>query len=69
VIHDLKLTDFKKAFIIPFTAKGINSINVGCLNTRMGSYIGIPSIYDLNSADDVSILNVADLNLQVLSIA
>jgi len=35
----------------------------------MGSYIGIPSIYDLNSADDVSILNAADLNLQVLSIA
>ncbi|XP_025195431.1 transmembrane protein 177-like [Melanaphis sacchari] len=64
VIHDLKLTDFNKAFVTPFTAKGINPINVGCLNTRMGSYIGIPSIYNLNSADDVSILNAADLNLQ-----
>jgi len=65
VINDLKLTDFKKAFVKPFTAKGINPINVGCLNTRMGSYIGIPSIYDLNSVDDISILNTADLNLEV----
>jgi len=65
VIHDLKLTDFKKAFVKPFTAKGIYPENVGCLNTRMGSYIGIPSIYDLNSVDDISILNIADLNLQV----
>ncbi|XP_022183452.1 transmembrane protein 177-like [Myzus persicae] len=64
VIHDLKLTDFKKAFVIPFTAKSIHPINVGCLNTRMGSYIGIPSIYDLNSVDDISIKNAADLNLQ-----
>ncbi|KAF0771530.1 transmembrane protein 177 isoform X1 [Aphis craccivora] len=64
VIHDLKLTEFKKAFVTPFTAKGIDPINVGCLNTRMGSYIGIPSIYDLNSTDDVSILNAEDLNLQ-----
>ncbi|XP_001947318.2 transmembrane protein 177 [Acyrthosiphon pisum] len=64
VIQDFKLTDFKKAFVKPFTAKGINPVNVGCLNTRMGSYIGIPTIYDLNSVDDISILNIADLNLQ-----
>jgi len=68
VIQDLKLTDFKKAFVVPFTAKGIYPVNVGCLNTRMGSYIGIPRIYDLNSVDDISILNASDLNIQVTSI-
>lgn len=68
VIQDLKLTDFKKAFIVPFTAKGIYPVNVGCLNTRMGSYIGIPRIYDLNSVDDISIQNASDLNIQVKSI-
>jgi len=68
VIEDLKLTDFKKAFVVPFTAKGICPVNVGCLNTRMGSYIGIPSIYDLNSVDDISIINASDLNIQVKSI-
>ncbi|KAL5242369.1 hypothetical protein ACI65C_009779 [Semiaphis heraclei] len=30
----------------------------------MGSYIGIPRIYDLNSVDDISIQNASDLNIQ-----
>lgn len=65
VIRDLKFTEFKKAFITPFTAKGINPVNVGSLNTRMGCYIGIPSIYELKSVNDISILNAEDLNIQV----
>jgi len=64
VIHDLKLRDFKKAFITPFKAQVINPVNVSCLNTRMSSYIGIPNIYDLNSVDDISI-HAADLNIKV----
>lgn len=63
VIHDLKYTDFQKAFSTPFVAEGINSVNVGCLNTRSGCYIGIPSTYDFNSIDDTT--EFAKYELQV----
>lgn len=54
VIHDLKLTDFQKPFSTPFVAEGVNTVNVGCLNTRSGCYIGIPSIYNFNTIDDTT---------------
>jgi len=63
VIFDIKYTDYQKAFSIPFTADGYNPVNVGCLNTRTGCYIGIPRTYDLSSIDDLSLLN--DTKLQV----
>lgn len=66
VIHDLELTDFQKSFSIPFIAKGFNPINVGCLNTRNGCYIGIPSIYDLDSNDNTLINNIKSSELQVI---
>lgn len=54
VICDLKYTDFQKSFSTPFVAEGLEPVNVGCLNTRFGCYIGIPTIYDLNSIDDTT---------------
>lgn len=65
VIHDMKHTDFQKAFSVPFTAEGLKPVNVGCLNTRSGCYIGIPSIYDFNSIDDISSLSNENEELQV----
>lgn len=54
VFHDLKLTDFQKPFARAFTVEGFNTVNIGCLNTRTGCFIGIPTTYDLNSIDDVA---------------
>jgi len=54
VICDLKHTDFQKAFSTPFVAEGFEPVNVGCLNTRNGCFIGIPTIYDLNSIEDTT---------------
>lgn len=66
-IHDLKLTDFQKSFSTPFVAKGLNPVNVGSLNTRNGCFIGIPSIYDLDSNYNTSIENyIPNLELQVI---
>lgn len=52
VICDLKHTDFQKAFSTPFVAEGFEPVNVGCLNTRYGCFIGIPTIYDLTSIEE-----------------
>lgn len=65
VICDLKHSDFQKAFSTPFTAEGLKPVNVGCLNTRSGCYIGIPRIYDFKSVDDVSNQDDKNLNLKV----
>lgn len=65
VICDLKHTDFQKSFSIPFTAEGLKPVNIGCLNTRSGCYIGIPSIYDFKSVDDISNQDNENLDLQV----
>jgi len=65
VVQDLGLTEFQKAFSTPFAADGFIPVNVGCLNTRSGCYIGIPTIYDLNSKDDISVLNDANFELKV----
>lgn len=65
VIQDLKYTDFQKAFITPFTAEGLGPVNVGCLNTRSGCYIGIPNSYNIKSLDDISDDSDAKLELQV----
>lgn len=64
VVNDLKYTDFQKAFATPFVAKDLNTVNVGCLNTRTGCYIGIPNFYDLETVDDTSIMN--DVKLELL---
>lgn len=52
-MEDLKFTDFQKAFASPFPARGLNPINIGCLNSRAGCHIGIPATYNLNSIDDI----------------
>lgn len=65
VVRDLRFTEFQKAFSTPFVAEGFIPVNVGCLNTRSGCYIGIPTIYNLNSRDDISILNDANFELKV----
>lgn len=68
VICDLKHSDFQKAFSTPFTAEGLKSVNVGCLNTRSGCYIGIPRIFDFKSVDDISNQDNEDLDLKVYNL-
>lgn len=63
VTREIKLTDFQKIFSTPFVAKGLDPVNVGCINYRTGCYIGIPSYYDLN--DDILSSNAENLELQV----
>lgn len=65
VVQDLKHTEFQKAFSTPFTAEGLIPVNVGCLNTRTGCYIGIPTIYNLSSKEDFSVQDDLNLKLEV----
>lgn len=65
VIKDLKHTEFQKAFSTPFIVDSLSPENIGCLNTRTGCYIGIPSSYDYNTIDDISVSNMENSELQV----
>ncbi|VVC24644.1 Hypothetical protein CINCED_3A021312 [Cinara cedri] len=64
VVQDLKYTEFQKAFSTPFIVESLKPTSIGCLNTRSGSYIGIPNTYELNTINDISVLNVDNSELQ-----